>query len=97
MARNDRADALGALIGLGILGSMMGDDTKSDVPQFIKEMQRQQVASGKSSTTPQQAKPTPVDGAKAAKEIYDAYITAGFTEEQGFELLKTVLTSGNRK
>lgn len=32
-------------------------------------------------------------GAKAAKEIYDSYVEAGFTDTQAFELLKTVLTT----
>lgn len=34
----------------------------------------------------------PEDGAKAAKEIYDSYIKAGFNEIQAFELLKLVLS-----
>lgn len=32
------------------------------------------------------------DGAKAAKKIYDSYVTAGFNEVQAFELLKLVLS-----
>ena len=35
---------------------------------------------------------TPEDGAKAAKEIYDSYVKAGFNEVQAFELLKLVLS-----
>lgn len=31
--------------------------------------------------------------AKAAKEIYDSYIAAGFNAVQAFELLKAVLTA----
>lgn len=34
----------------------------------------------------------PEDGAKAAKEIYDSYVKAGFNEIQAFELLKLVLS-----
>lgn len=34
----------------------------------------------------------PEDGAKAAKEIYDSYVKAGFNEVQAFELLKLVLS-----
>ena len=32
------------------------------------------------------------EGAKAAKEIYDSYVNAGFSETQSFELLKLVLS-----
>lgn len=39
----------------------------------------------------QQRKATPAEGAKAAKEIYNSYVTAGFNEVQAFELLKLVL------
>ena len=35
----------------------------------------------------------PEDGAKAAKEIYDSYVKAGFNEVQAFELLKLVLSN----
>ena len=35
---------------------------------------------------------SPEDGAKAAKEIYDSYVKAGFNEVQAFELLKLVLS-----
>lgn len=97
MAKNDGTDVLGALLGLGILGSMIGDDTKTDVPQFIKDMQRQQSASCKDSISPQQLNSTTVDGAKVAKDIYDTYVAVGFTEEQAFELLKVILTTGIRK
>ena len=38
-----------------------------------------------------QKKATPDEGAKAAKEIYDSYVKAGFNEIQAFELLKLVL------
>lgn len=38
-----------------------------------------------------QRKTTPAEGAKAAKEIYDSYVAAGFNEVQAFELLKAVL------
>ena len=40
---------------------------------------------------PKQDVPTE-DGAKAAKEIYDSYVRAGFNEAQAFELLKLVLS-----
>lgn len=31
--------------------------------------------------------------AKTAKELYDAYVEAGFTNEQAFELVKGILTA----
>ena len=80
MARNDGLDAL---IGLGILGAMMdsdpvkGVDTDEAKRRFNERYDR---------------KTTPADGAKAAKELYDAYIEVGFNEVQAFELLKLVLS-----
>lgn len=80
MARNDGLDAL---IGLGILGAMMdsdpvkGVDTDEAKRRFNERYGR---------------KTTPADGAKAAKELYDAYIEVGFNEVQAFELLKLVLS-----
>ena len=80
MARNDVLDAL---IGLGILGAMMdsdpvkGVDTDEAKRRFNERYGR---------------KATPADGAKAAKELYDAYIEVGFNEVQAFELLKLVLS-----
>lgn len=89
MAKNDGMDALGALIGLGILGSALDGVSDADVV-------RRMTASGRSPipTLGQQPKKTnPEDGAKAAKEIYDSYVAVGFNEVQAFELLKTVLTA----
>lgn len=80
MARNDGLDAL---IGLGILGAMMdsepvkGVDTDEAKRRFNERYGR---------------KTTPADGAKAAKELYDAYVEVGFNEVQAFELLKLVLS-----
>lgn len=80
MARNDGLDTL---IGLGILGAMMdsdpvkGVDTDAAKRHFNEKYGR---------------KTTPADGAKAAKELYDAYIEVGFNEVQAFELLKLVLS-----
>lgn len=84
MARNDGLDAL---IGLGILGTMLGDESRSTVDAYRERM----TASGKTSTL--NKKSVPADGAKAAKEIYDSYVAVGFSESQAFELLKTVLTT----
>lgn len=80
MARNDGLDAL---IGLGILGAMMdsdpvkGVDTDAAKRHFNEKYGR---------------KTTPADGAKAAKELYDAYVEVGFNEVQAFELLTLVLS-----
>ena len=53
-------------------------------------------ASSRSMKKPNLAVPKqntpPEDGAKAAKEIYDSYVKAGFNEVQAFELLKLVLS-----
>lgn len=43
------------------------------------------------NTPPQRT--TLADGAKAAREIFDSYVAAGFNEVQAFELLKLVLTT----
>ena len=80
MARNDGLDAL---IGLGILGAMMdsapvkGVDTDTAKRHFNEKYGR---------------KTTPADGAKAAKELYAAYIEVGFNEVQAFALLELVLS-----
>lgn len=84
-------DALGIVLGLSFLEAMAGDATKDSVPQYIKEMQHQ-ITSSKGS-----AKLSFANGAKATKQIYDAFIDEGFTEIQAFELLKTVLTTEIRK
>lgn len=89
MAKNDGMDALGALVGLGVLGSILDGVTDADTV-------RRMTASGRSSfpaPEQQQRKATPAEGAKAAKEIYDSYVAAGFNEVQAFELLKAVLTA----
>lgn len=53
-------------------------------------------ASSRSMKKPNPAVPKqntpPENGAKAAKEIYDSYVKAGFNEIQAFELLKLVLS-----
>ena len=91
MAKNDGMDTLGALVGLGVLGSILESVTAD--ADTVKRM----TASGRSPfPTPEQQQrkaTTPAEGAKAAKEIYDSYIAAGFNEVQAFELLKAVLTA----
>lgn len=90
MAKNDGMDALGALAGLGVLGSIL-EGVRDAVPV---DAVRRMTASGRSpipAPEQQQKKTTPAEGAEAAKEIYDSYIAAGFNEIQAFELLKAVL------
>lgn len=92
MAKNDGMDALGALVGLvglGVLGSILDGVTDTDAV-------RRMTASSRSpfpAPEQQQRKATPAEGAKAAKEIYDSYVAAGFNKVQAFELLKAVLTA----
>ena len=90
MAKNDGMDALGALVGLGVLGSILEGVSDAD-------MVRKMTASGRSPFPAQEQQQrkatTPAEGAKAAKKIYDSYVEAGFTDTQAFELLKTVLTT----
>ncbi len=77
-----------ALVGLGILGAMLEAGAKENNIERMKKMSE----SGRSPIPAQQKKVSPEDGAKAAKEIFDSYIAAGFNEVQSFELLKLVLT-----
>ena len=90
MAKNDGMDALGALVGLGVLGSILEGVSDAD-------MVRKVTASGRSPSPAQEQQQrkatTPAEGAKTAKEIYDSYVAAGFNEVQAFELLKAVLTA----
>ena len=53
------------------------------------------VASGMKKPNPdaETEKTSHQKGAKAAKEIYDSYVAAGFNEVQAFELLRAVLTA----
>lgn len=79
MARNDGLDAL---IGLGILGAMMNSDPAKGVDTDDAK-RRFNERCGRKTTL--------ADGAKAAKELYNAYVEVGFNEVQAFELLKLVL------
>lgn len=53
----------------------------------------------KSHTTENHFKVDPATMAKKsasmAKQLYDAYVDAGFTTEQAFELVKSILTKRN--
>lgn len=75
----------------GIPDEMFNIMVKSAVEQGI----HQSMAGGTKRPNPNTAPPkktTPAEGAKAAKELYDSYVEAGFNEVQAFELLKLVLT-----
>ena len=65
------------------------------VTSAVKHGVHQSMAGGTKRPNPNMAAPqkkaTPDEGAKAAKEIYDSYVKAGFNEIQAFELLKLVL------
>lgn len=95
--RNNDMEALGAILGLGLMGAMLGNDNgvKREHP-FIQAAEKD-AKDRLQSLNQQQSKPTAIEGAKAAKELYDSYVTVGFTQDQAFELLKTALSTGMRK
>lgn len=96
MPNNKDMEAISALLGLGIIGSILDADGKGtpDLNGIMKKMQKDQpkgyrpenpfnidsVAAAKKSAT-------------TAKQLYDAYVEAGFTQEQAFELVKGILTA----
>ena len=65
------------------------------VTSAVKQGISQSMAGGAKSPNPNTPpqRTTPADGAKAAREIFDSYVAAGFNEVQAFELLKLVLTT----
>lgn len=79
MTNRDKFDTM---LGLEILKAMTGGDPSNGIDSD-KIKQSINAIYGK--------KPTPADGAKAVKELYDAYVQVGFNEVQAFELLKLVL------
>lgn len=65
------------------------------VSSAVKQGIHQSMEGGTKKTDPNmtgQQKTTHAEGAKAAKELYDSYVNAGFNEVQAFELLKLVLS-----
>ena len=88
MARNDGMDAL---LSLGLLGALLANDNTQGMDKDVFEQRLR--ASGRSPIQTTEKKITPADGAKSAKELYDAYVQVGFNEVQAFELLKLVLTT----
>lgn len=85
MARNNDMDALGALLGLGILGAM-GDVAKQSERGGCNPFAEQQK---KVMTEDEILK----KGAVSAWKLYHSYIDVGFESEQAFELVKLVLTA----
>lgn len=95
--RNNDMEALRALLGLGLMGAMLGNDSGNKMKQPFIQAAEKDAKDRLQSLNPQQSKPTTIEGAKAAKELYDSYVTVGFTQDQAFELLKTALSTGMRK
>lgn len=95
--RNNDMEALGALLGLGLMGAMLGNDSGNKMKHPFIQAAEKDAKDRLQSLNPQQSKPTAIEGAKAAKELYDSYVTVGFTQDQAFELLKTALSTGMRK
>lgn len=94
--KNDNMDALGVLLSLGLMGAMLGSDGDKMKHPFIQTAEKE-AKDRLQSLDSQQSKPTAIEGAKAAKELYDSYVKVGFTQDQAFELLKTALSTGIRK
>lgn len=95
--KNDNMDALGALLSLGLMGAMLGSDGGDKMKHPFIQTAEKEAKDRLQSLNPQQSKPTAIEGAKAAKELYDSYVSVGFTQDQAFELLKTALSTGIRK
>ena len=84
----DEMKALDALLGLGILGSLLDPNNMKtpDIEKFKAQAEAKRASARKDATdfmlrdADRQA--------KAAKALYDAYIKAGFTDTQAFELTK---------
>lgn len=87
----DEMKALNILLSSGILGSLL--DTNGvkppNIEKFKSEAEAKRAEARKNATdfmlrdTDRQA--------KAAKVLYDAFIAAGFSDTQAFELTKTTL------
>lgn len=103
MARNSDLDALSALLGLGFIGAIAdvaeqskrggGNPFQAGVQPGMKKQET-------NSREPEQ-KPLTQDellkqGAESAWKLFNSYISVGFSSEQAFELLKTVLGSKRR-
>lgn len=96
MPNNKDMDALGALLGLGIMGAILDSDGKgtSDLSELMAKMQKEQTK-GYKPENPFNRDPVEMakKSATTAKQLYDAYVEAGFTAEQAFELVKGILTA----
>lgn len=83
---NKDLDALEALLGIGILGSMTDVLKQPELKEAIKRKQEEAAVKADPVETVKKS-------ASSAKRLYDAYVEAGFNEIQAFELLKLVLTT----
>lgn len=97
MPNNKDMDALGALLGLGIMGAILDSDGKGtpNLSDLIAKMQKEQTKSSNSKPeNPFNFDPAAAakKSASTAKQLYDAYVEVGFTQEQAFELVKGILT-----
>lgn len=88
MPNNKDMEALGALLGLGIVGAMLDSDKKPGFEDVMRKAKQGQ-------PNPFNADPAAMakKSASTAKQLYDAYVEAGFTENQAFELVKGILTA----
>ena len=90
MPNNKDMDALGALLGLGIMGAILDSNEKGtpDIGDVLKKAKQGQ-------PNPFNADPAAMakKSASTAKQLYDAYVDVGFTQAQAFELVKGILTA----
>lgn len=96
MADKKEMDALGALLGLGIMGAILDSDGKGspDFADMMAKIQREQTESRRPENP---FNLDPAESAKKsasmAKQLFDAYVEVGFSEPQAFELVKGILTA----
>lgn len=91
MPNNKDMDALGALLGLGIMGAILDSNEKGtpDIGDVLKKAKQGQTKPPFNADPAAMAKKS----ASMAKQLYDAYVDAGFTQAQAFELVKGILTA----
>ena len=91
MPNNKDMDALGALLGLGIMGAILDSSEKGtpDIGDMLKKAKQGQTNPHFNADPAAMAKKS----ASTAKQLYDAYVDAGFTQTQAFELVKGILTA----
>mgnify|MGYP000866498244 CR=1 FL=1 len=67
----------------------MAQKTKAELEQEIKEL-KQQLESAKT-------KESYDNSAKETKAMYDSYVKAGFTEEQAWTIIMTLISNATQK